>query len=85
MPFAFEKRVVYQTTVSFADACRSLTRGFPCSYLFLAYELNRAALSIASNIADGKWPLHEAGSKKTFSGSFGGSVHACVPLFELAA
>lgn len=53
MAFAFEKLVVYQKAVAFADACCSLTRGFPRGYFFLADQINRAALSIAANIAEG--------------------------------
>ena len=51
MAFAFEKLLVYQKAVAFADAVCTLTRGFPRGYFFLADQLNRAALSIAANIA----------------------------------
>jgi four helix bundle protein len=50
MPFAFEKLIVYQKAVTFADACCSLTQDFPRGYFFLADQLNRAALSIAADI-----------------------------------
>jgi hypothetical protein len=53
MGFAFEKLQVYQKVVSFADAVCTLTQGFPRGYFFLADQLNRAALSIAANIAEG--------------------------------
>jgi hypothetical protein len=43
MPFAFEKLEVYQKAVTFADACCSLTKGFPRGYFFPADQLNRAA------------------------------------------
>jgi four helix bundle protein len=53
MAFAFEKLAVYQKAVAFADAVCTLTKGFPRGYFFLADQLNRAALSIAANIAEG--------------------------------
>ena len=53
MSFAFEKLVVYQKAVAFADSVCTLTRGFPRGYFFLADQLNRASLSIAANIAEG--------------------------------
>jgi four helix bundle protein len=51
--FAFEKLQVYQKAVAFADGVCTLTRSFPRGYFFLADQLNRAALSIAANIAEG--------------------------------
>lgn len=48
-----QKLVVYQKAVTFADACCSLTKDFPRGYFFLADQLNRTALSIAANIAEG--------------------------------
>ncbi|NQU75920.1 MAG: four helix bundle protein [Planctomycetes bacterium] len=53
MSFAFEKLLVYQKAVAFADSVCTLTKGFPRGYFFLADQLNRAALSIAANIAEG--------------------------------
>ncbi len=47
MPFAFEKLIVYQKAVAFADAACNLTKGFPRGYFFLGDQLNRAAVSIA--------------------------------------
>jgi four helix bundle protein len=53
MAFAFEKLHVYQKAIGFAGEVCSLTREFPRGYFFLADQLNRAALSIAANIAEG--------------------------------
>ena len=39
MAFAFEKLLVYQKAVAFADAVCSLTRGFPRGCFFLADQL----------------------------------------------
>ena len=52
MAFAFEKLIVYQKAIAFADAVCTLSKGFPRGYFFLADQLNRAALSIAANIAE---------------------------------
>ncbi len=51
MIFAFEKLIVYQKSVDFADQVCDLTELFPARYNHLADQLNRASLSIASNIA----------------------------------
>ncbi|MEI8196743.1 MAG: four helix bundle protein, partial [Phycisphaerae bacterium] len=39
--------------IAFADAVCTLTRDLPRGYFFLADQLNRAALSIAADIAEG--------------------------------
>jgi hypothetical protein len=51
MAFAFEKLEVYQKSVAFGDVVCASTRSFARGYYFLADPLNRAALSIATNIA----------------------------------
>lgn len=84
MAFAFEKLVVYQNAVTFADACCSLTRDFSRGYFFLADQLNRAALSIAANIAEGNGRFTKP-DRKHFFGIARGSAQECVPLLELAA
>ena len=57
MAFAFEKLLVYQKSVDFADGVCELTEQFPVRYNGrftkpLADQLNRASLSISSNIAE---------------------------------
>ena len=84
MAFAFEKLNVYQNAVAFADAVCALTRGFPRGYFFLADQLNRAALSIAANIAEGNGRFTKA-DRRNFFGIARGSVQECVPLLELAS
>jgi four helix bundle protein len=51
--FAFEKLVVYQKAIDFADRVCQLTEQFPRGNSFLVDQLNRASLSIAANIAGG--------------------------------
>ena len=83
MAFAFEKLLVYQKAVAFADAVCSLTKGFPRGYFFLADQLNRAALSIAANIPEGNGRFTKP-DRRNFFGIARGSVQECVPLLELA-
>ena len=40
MPFAFEKLVVYQKSISFSNSICTITRDFPRSYYFLVDQLN---------------------------------------------
>jgi four helix bundle protein len=82
--FAFEKLLVYQKAVAFADAVCTLTKGFPRGYFFLADQLNRAALSIAANIAEGNGRFTKP-DRRNFFGIARGSVQECVPLLELAS
>ncbi len=84
MPFAFEKLVVYQKAVGFADAICTLTHDFPRGYFFLSDQLNRAALSIAANLAEGNGRFTKA-DRRNFFGIARGSLQECVPLLELAA
>ena len=53
MAFMFEKLEVYQKAVGFADQIVALTQTFPRGFYFLSDQLNRAALSIAANLAEG--------------------------------
>jgi four helix bundle protein len=84
MSFAFEKLLVYQKSVTFADAICSLTRGFRRGYFYLADQLNRASSSIATNIAEGNGRFTKP-DRRNFFGIARGSVHECVPLLELAS
>ncbi len=53
MAFMFENLQVYQKAVDSADKIASHTENFPRGYYFLVDQLNRAALSIATNLAEG--------------------------------
>ena len=83
MPFAFEKLIVYQKAITFADTACSLTKDFPRGYFLLANQLNRAALSIAANIAEGNGRFTKP-DRKNFFGIARGSAQECVPLLEIA-
>jgi len=83
MAFAFEKLLVYQKAIAFADSVCTLTKSFPRGYFFLADQLNRAALSIAANIAEGNGRFTKP-DRRNFFGIARGSAQECVPLLELA-
>src|SRR5687767_5354846 len=83
MTFSFEKLVVYQKAIDFADAICSATEQFPRGYGFLVDQINRASLSIAANIAEGNGRFTKP-DRKNFFGIARGSVQECVPLLELA-
>lgn len=80
----FEKLLVYQKAVTFADGVCTLTKGFPRGDFFLADQLNLAALSIAANIAEGNGRFTKP-DRKNFFGIARGNVQECVPLLELAS
>ncbi len=83
MAFSFEKLLVYQKAVDFADQVCERTEKFGRGYAFLANQLNRAALSISANIAEGNGRFTKA-DRRNFFGIARGSVQECVPLLELA-
>src|SRR6476469_6220775 len=83
MAFAFEKLLVYQKAVDFADQVCARTDRFTRGYGFLVDQLNRASLSIAANIAEGNGRFTKA-DRRNFFGIARGSVQECVPLLELA-
>jgi four helix bundle protein len=81
--FSFEKLLVYQKAVDFSDAICTRTEQFPRGYGFLIDQLNRASLSISTNIAEGNGRFTKP-DRKHFFGIARGSVQECVPLLELA-
>ena len=54
MAFIFEKLIVYQEAVNLAEKISKLTEEYPRGSYYLADQINRAATSIALNIAEGK-------------------------------
>lgn len=84
MAFAFEKLVVYQKSVDFADQICAKTETFSRGYGFLVDQLNRASLSIAANIAEGNGRFSKA-DRRNFFIIARGSIQECVPLLELAS
>ncbi len=83
MAFMFENLQVYQKAVDFADRIAALTEGFPRGYYFLVDQLNRAGLSVATNLAEGNGRFTKA-DRKNFFIIARGSAQECVPLIEIA-
>ena len=83
MAFDFEKLLVYQKSIDFADEICARTERFQRGYGFLVDQLNRAALSISANIAEGNGRFTKP-DRRNFFGIARGSVQECVPLLELA-
>ena len=61
MAFAFEKLLVYQKAIDFADQVSTRTEKFPLGCGFLVDQLNRASLSIAASSAS-PWVREEGRS-----------------------
>lgn len=76
MSFSFEKLLVYQKAIDFADQICTRTEQFPRGYVFLVDQLNRASLSIAANIAEGNGRFTKA-DRRNFLGIARGSVREC--------
>ena len=83
MAFIFEKLTVYQKTLDFAEKISKITEAFSRGSYYLSDQLNRAATSIALNIAEGNGRYHK-NDRNNFFYIARGSVHECVPLVELA-
>ena len=83
MGFLVEKLVVYQKAVDFAETIGKLTEQFPRGQAYIADQLNRAAVSIATNLAEGNGRYHKADRANFFRISRG-SAFECVPLIELS-
>ena len=79
----FENLTVYQKAVDFADEIAALTERFPRGYGFLVDQLNRAALSIATNLAEGNGRFTKPDGRNFFTIARG-SAQECVPLLEIA-
>lgn len=83
MAFMFENLDVYQKAVDLTDRITDLTRRFDRGYYFLSDQLNRAVLSIATNLAEGNGRFSKA-DRKHFFIIARGSAQECVPLLELS-
>jgi four helix bundle protein len=83
MAFMFENLAVYQEAVDLADLIATTTERFPRGYYFLVDQLNRAALSIATNLAEGNGRFTKP-DRANFFRIARGSVQECVPLLEVA-
>jgi four helix bundle protein len=82
MPFLFENLDVYKKAVDFADKIYESTKDFPKGNYYLTDQLNRAALSISANIAEGNGRFHKA-DRSNFFRIARGSAFECVPILEI--
>ena len=82
MAFTFEKLIVYQKAISYADCICGITEKFPRGYGFLSDQLNRASVSIAANIAEGNGRF-TIPDRRNFFMIARGSVQECVALLEI--
>lgn len=82
MAFLFEKLDVYQASVDFASKAHDLTNEFKRLDYYIVDQLNRAALSICANIAEGNGRRHVADRKRFFVMSRG-STFECVAILEV--
>ncbi|MEW5758746.1 MAG: four helix bundle protein [Candidatus Omnitrophota bacterium] len=82
MPFLFENLEVYKKSIALADEITNLTETFPKGNYYLVDQLNRASLSIATNIAEGNGRYHKA-DRINFFRIARGSAFECVPIIEV--
>ena len=82
MSFIFENLDVYQRAVDFAEEISNLAKNFPKGNYYLTDQLNRAALSISANVAEGNGRYHKA-DRINFFRIARGSAFECVPILEL--
>ena len=83
MSFMFEKLDVYQKAIDLADEIAALIDAFPRGYGFLVDQLNRAALSIATNLAEGNGRFTKPDRRHFFTIARG-SAQECIPILEIA-
>ena len=83
MAFMFEKLDVYQKSIDLAERILVATSEFPRGFYFLSDQLNRACVSIATNLAEGNGRFTKA-DRKNFFTIARSSAQECVPLIELA-
>ena len=82
MRFLFENLDVYRKSVDFAEQISVLTESFPKGNYYLSDQLNRAALSIPANIAEGNGRFHKP-DRAQFFRIARGSAFECVPILEI--
>ena len=85
MTFMFENLTVYQKATRFVEKIYNLTPSFTHrGKLKIIDQLQRAALSIPLNIAEGSGRIHKK-EKRQFFLTARGSLHECIPLIKLVS
>ncbi len=83
MPFTFEKLDVYQKSLKFTEDIEKLTQNLKGKISFsLLDQLQRAAISISLNIAEGNGRFHKK-DKINFFYISRGSIFECVPILQV--
>ena len=83
MPFTFEKLEVYQKSLDFIENIEELTQDLKGKVSYsLIDQLQRAALSISLNIAEGNGRFHKK-DKLNFFYISRGSLFECVPILQV--
>jgi len=83
MPFTFEKLDVYQKSLKFIEDIEKLTQDLKGKISFsLLDQLQRAAISISLNIAEGNGRFHKK-DKINFFYISRGSIFECVPILHV--
>ena len=82
MGFLFENLEVYQKAVAFAIEISSITDNFPKGTYYLVDQINRAAISISLNIAEGNGRFTQK-DRNNFFYIARGSAFECVPLLKI--
>lgn len=83
MPFPFEKLIVYQKSLNWAQEVMELQKALKRKVSYsLIDQISRAALSIALNIAEGNGRWHR-GEKRNFFWIARGSAFECIPILQL--
>ena len=82
MRVMFENLDVYRKSVDFTEQITVLVETFPKGNYYLVDQLNRAALSIPTNIAEGNGRFHKA-ERLQFFRIARGSAFECVPILEI--
>ncbi len=83
MAFMFENLQVYQKAVDLSDHVAALTENFSRGYYFLVDQLNRAALSVTTNLAEGNGRFTKP-DRRNFFIIARGSTQECVPPLEFS-
>lgn len=84
MGFDFEKLDVYKRSIQFIERIYQATEEFPSHELYgLTTQLRRAAVSIATNIAEGSGRRHKKDHQQ-FLRMARSSCYECVALLEIA-
>lgn len=83
MNFRFEELLVYQRAVVFSNNIFTITKVWPTAVRYsLGDQLNRAALSVSLNIAEGS--SRTSRDFQHFLAIARGSCYECVPLLQIA-